>query len=187
MENVTQRRPKKWSIQNTDCLNLSNTMSEHDLRYTTDEESMLGAGLDMSAYSEGQAINSEEVMELKSQIMRLHAKLNSAHEEIINLNTENSIIRHFITNISLDEKEKTITLLKKLSKHIISPASRKTIMPKTPTSRKDTITSVAKSLTNVHISTSRTSPIHNYSTVCRKITITSRSPPMDTTNETVNT
>lgn len=95
MENVTQRRPKKWSIQNTDCLNLSNTMSEHDLRYTTDEESMLGAGLDMSAYSEGQAINSEEVMELKSQIMRLHAKLNSAHEEIINLNTENSIIRHY--------------------------------------------------------------------------------------------
>lgn len=89
MENVTTRRP------------ISKTRSEQDLHYLTDDESMLSTSFNVSTYSERQTIDSEEVIELKNQIESLQAKLNSAHEEIINLNSENSSIKR-----SLHEKEK---------------------------------------------------------------------------------
>lgn len=165
MENVTTRRP------------ISKTRSEQDLHYLTDDESMLSTSFNVSTYSERQTIDSEEVIELKNQIESLQAKLNSAHEEIINLNSENSSIKR-----SLHEKEKTIRLLKKVSIQT-SPASRRNSTIETPTSSKYTTTPIARKLTKVRISTSRTSPLYSSNTVCREITLT---PPLDTTNNNVN-
>lgn len=138
MDNITHRKPIARAYSNSDLRDI----------YTEENSVCNSTLLDISSQSVPSQIEntSRNCNDVQGQLDNLTEQLESAHNEIMKLNSENYALKN-----KLDEKNKQIDLLKKLSTIDLNTSRDNNKCENTP---------LLKKIRNIVMSTPRTSPIH---------------------------
>ncbi|CAK1577952.1 unnamed protein product [Parnassius mnemosyne] len=157
MENVTMRRRKRTFSDDPENFQISQSLTNSTL-------------LDVTSQSEYliHAINKSSVDELNLQLSSVRTELESAHNEIAELNSQIQLME-----LKLQEKDRTINCLKKLSddKITCTPIAKRTPIP------------LSKKIIYLQTKTPRISPLHASEIVCKKLSYIN---PSDTNHGTEN-